>query len=195
MSSVKCCLIDEAQLAISNHVSNNDPCTHVKTFFCSTRFVKCEKSHHFFGLAEMDSERSLKEAVEPEYNKQGLYRKPPRPPKKIFENQNKHVIRQEYAKKVLSVAVYNHYIKILNNLLLQSTEQNNAAPISNQDLNHSCTYRGTKPRNTTFMKLSFIIFHTWVMRSLIKMQAASMKEEENGDKQGAPKKAIDDAQF
>uniref|UniRef100_A0ABD2X143 Uncharacterized protein n=1 Tax=Trichogramma kaykai TaxID=54128 RepID=A0ABD2X143_9HYME len=131
MSSVKCCLIDEAQLAISNHVSNNG----------STRFVKCEKSHHFFGLAEMDSKRSLKEAVEPEYNKQGLYRKPPRPPKKIFENQNKHVIRQEYAKKVLSVAVYNHYIKNLNNLLLQSTEQNNAAPISNQDLNHSCTYR------------------------------------------------------
>ncbi|KAI8433934.1 hypothetical protein MSG28_012104, partial [Choristoneura fumiferana] len=41
--------------------------------------------------------------------------KPPPPPKKIFEYLNKHVVGQEYAKKVLSVAVYNHYKRIYNN--------------------------------------------------------------------------------
>lgn len=34
----------------------------------------------------------------------------------IFEYLNKHVIGQEYAKKVLSVAVYNHYKRIYNNI-------------------------------------------------------------------------------
>ncbi|KAI8433935.1 hypothetical protein MSG28_012104 [Choristoneura fumiferana] len=42
-------------------------------------------------------------------------KKPPPPPKKIFEYLNKHVVGQEYAKKVLSVAVYNHYKRIYNN--------------------------------------------------------------------------------
>ncbi|XP_065156652.1 ATP-dependent Clp protease ATP-binding subunit clpX-like, mitochondrial isoform X1 [Atheta coriaria] len=88
-----------------------DPCTHVETFVSSTRFVKCEKCHHFFVvLSEVDSKK--KEGVD---NKTGFYRKPPPPPKKIFEYLNKHVVGQEHAKKVLSVAVYNHYKRIYNN--------------------------------------------------------------------------------
>ncbi|XP_023315087.1 ATP-dependent Clp protease ATP-binding subunit clpX-like, mitochondrial isoform X1 [Trichogramma pretiosum] len=123
-----------------------DPCTHVETFVSSTRFVKCEKCHHFFVvLSEIDSKRSIKEALRPEDTKQGFYRKPPPPPKKIFEYLNKHVVGQEYAKKVLSVAVYNHYKRIHNNLPLQNAVQNNAAPVSNQDLNHPFTHRGLKP--------------------------------------------------
>ncbi|XP_023315094.1 ATP-dependent Clp protease ATP-binding subunit clpX-like, mitochondrial isoform X2 [Trichogramma pretiosum] len=119
-----------------------DPCTHVETFVSSTRFVKCEKCHHFFVvLSEIDSKRSIKEALRPEDTKQGFYRKPPPPPKKIFEYLNKHVVGQEYAKKVLSVAVYNHYKRIHNNLPLQNAVQNNAAPVSNQDLNHPFTHR------------------------------------------------------
>lgn len=39
----------------------------------------------------------------------------PPPPKKIMEYLNKHVIGQDYAKKVLSVAVYNHYKRIYHN--------------------------------------------------------------------------------
>lgn len=35
---------------------------------------------------------------------------------KIFEYLNKHVIGQDHAKKVLSVAVYNHYKRIYNNI-------------------------------------------------------------------------------
>lgn len=50
----------------------------------STRFVRCEKCHHFFVvLSEIESKRSLKEALRTEDNKQGFYRKPPPPPKKV----------------------------------------------------------------------------------------------------------------
>lgn len=73
-----------------------DPCTHVETFVSSTRFVKCEKCHHFFVvLSEVDSKK--KEGVDA---KNGQYRKPPPPPKKIYDYLNKHVVGQEYAKKV-----------------------------------------------------------------------------------------------
>ncbi|XP_019877773.2 ATP-dependent Clp protease ATP-binding subunit clpX-like, mitochondrial isoform X2 [Aethina tumida] len=88
-----------------------DPCTHVETFVSSTRFVKCEKCHHFFVvLSEVDSKK--KEGVDA---KTGQFRKPPPPPKKIYDYLNKHVVGQDFAKKVLSVAVYNHYKRIYNN--------------------------------------------------------------------------------
>lgn len=74
-----------------------DPCTHVETFVSSTRFVKCEKCHHFFVvLSEVDSKK--KEGVE---TKSGFFRKPPPPPKKIYDYLNRHVVGQDYAKKVL----------------------------------------------------------------------------------------------
>ncbi|XP_046478137.1 ATP-dependent Clp protease ATP-binding subunit clpX-like, mitochondrial isoform X1 [Neodiprion pinetum] len=123
-----------------------DPCTHVETFVSSTRFVKCEKCHHFFVvLSEIDSKRTLKEALRPEEPKQGFYRKPPPPPKKIFEYLNKHVIGQEYAKKVLSVAVYNHYKRIHNNLPMQNATPVNATQVATQESNHPFTHRGLKP--------------------------------------------------
>ncbi|CAG5058945.1 unnamed protein product [Parnassius apollo] len=91
-----------------------DPCTHVETFVSSTRFVKCDKCHHFFVvLSEVDTKKSIKDNAD---SKSGFYRKPPPPPKKIFEYLNKHVVGQEFAKKVLSVAVYNHYKRIYNNV-------------------------------------------------------------------------------
>ncbi|XP_052755754.1 ATP-dependent Clp protease ATP-binding subunit clpX-like, mitochondrial isoform X2 [Galleria mellonella] len=105
-----------------------DPCTHVETFVSSTRFVKCDKCHHFFVvLSEVDTKKSIKENAE---NKSGFYRKPPPPPKKIFEYLNKHVVGQEYAKKVLSVAVYNHYKRIYNNVT-------NSAPSDAHPLHHT----------------------------------------------------------
>ncbi|XP_055610909.1 ATP-dependent Clp protease ATP-binding subunit clpX-like, mitochondrial [Uranotaenia lowii] len=88
-----------------------DPCTHVETFVSSTRFVKCEKCHHFFVvLSEVDSKKTLKDADTKNQ------RKPPPPPKKIKEYLDRHVVGQEIAKKVLSVAVYNHYKRIYHNL-------------------------------------------------------------------------------
>uniref|UniRef100_A0A1A9WH35 ClpX-type ZB domain-containing protein n=1 Tax=Glossina brevipalpis TaxID=37001 RepID=A0A1A9WH35_9MUSC len=86
------------------------PCTQVETFVSSTRFVKCAKCNHFFVvLSELDAKRNLKE--EPKNQ-----RKPPPPPQKIMEYLDKHVVGQEFAKKVLSVAVYNHYKRIHHNL-------------------------------------------------------------------------------
>uniref|UniRef100_A0A182PKM9 ClpX-type ZB domain-containing protein n=1 Tax=Anopheles epiroticus TaxID=199890 RepID=A0A182PKM9_9DIPT len=88
-----------------------DPCTHVETFVSSTRFVKCEKCHHFFVvLSEVDSKKTIKDT-----ETKGA-RKPPPPPKKIMEYLDRHVVGQEQAKKVLSVAVYNHYKRIYHNL-------------------------------------------------------------------------------
>ncbi|XP_033329109.1 caseinolytic protease chaperone subunit isoform X3 [Megalopta genalis] len=114
-----------------------DPCTHVETFVSSSRFVKCEKCHHFFlVLSEIDSKKSLKEAMRPDDTKQEFYRKPPPPPKKIFEYLNKHVVGQEFAKKVLSVAVYNHYKRIYNNLPVQNSMQGST---NSTDLLHIST--------------------------------------------------------
>merc|ERR1712179_239242 len=105
-----------------------NPCTNVETFVSSTRFVKCEKCHHFFVvLSDVDQKKTAKEqeqeaASEP---KSGQFRKAPPPPKKIYEYLNRHVIGQEWAKKVLSVAVYNHYKRIFNNLGSNTSKKGN----------------------------------------------------------------------
>nr|CAD7425897.1 unnamed protein product [Timema monikensis] len=123
-----------------------DPCTHVETFVTSTRFVKCEKCHHFFVvLSEVDSKKSLKENRED--HKNGFYRKPPPPPKKIFEYLNRHVVGQDYAKKVLSVAVYNHYKRIYNNIPQQ-------AQVSSSNRQDMATY--------TFRVLVRALLSVWV---------------------------------
>jgi len=91
----------------------------VETFVSSTRFVKCEKCHHFFVvLSEADTKKTVKETVQGRAAGEELKqkRKPPPPPKKIYEYLNRHVIGQEKAKKVLSVAVYNHYKRIFHNI-------------------------------------------------------------------------------
>ncbi|XP_073160427.1 ATP-dependent clpX-like chaperone, mitochondrial isoform X3 [Lepidochelys kempii] len=96
-----------------------DLCTHVETFVSSTRFVKCEKCHHFFVvLSEADSKKSIIKEPESaaEAVKLAFQQKPPPPPKKIYNYLDKYVVGQCFAKKVLSVAVYNHYKRIYNNI-------------------------------------------------------------------------------
>uniref|UniRef100_A0A673HRD8 ATP-dependent Clp protease ATP-binding subunit clpX-like, mitochondrial n=1 Tax=Sinocyclocheilus rhinocerous TaxID=307959 RepID=A0A673HRD8_9TELE len=63
-----------------------DPCTHVETLVSSTRFVKCEKCHHFFVvLSETDSKKGLnKEAESSEHVKYALAQKSPPAPKKFI---------------------------------------------------------------------------------------------------------------
>ncbi|XP_046373572.2 ATP-dependent Clp protease ATP-binding subunit clpX-like, mitochondrial [Haliotis rufescens] len=100
-----------------------DPCTHVETFVSSTRFVKCEKCHHFFVvLSETDSKKSFKDNKD---ERLGQKRKPPPPPRKIFEFLDRFVVGQDYAKKVLAVAVYNHYKRIYHNLPVNTTNKQN----------------------------------------------------------------------
>ncbi|XP_017774806.1 PREDICTED: ATP-dependent Clp protease ATP-binding subunit clpX-like, mitochondrial isoform X2 [Nicrophorus vespilloides] len=121
-----------------------DPCTHVETFVSSTRFVKCEKCHHFFVvLSEVDSKK--KEGVE---NKTGFFRKPPPPPKKIFDYLNKHVVGQEHAKKVLAVAVYNHYKRIFNNAPASSGNARQDMAVMEQGPHTSFTHRGGASRQS-----------------------------------------------
>uniref|UniRef100_A0A1B6E7Y1 ClpX-type ZB domain-containing protein n=1 Tax=Clastoptera arizonana TaxID=38151 RepID=A0A1B6E7Y1_9HEMI len=96
-----------------------DVSTQVETFVSSSRFVRCEKCQHFFMvLSELDQKRTLKHQAGEEH-KNGYVRKPPPPPKKIYDYLNKLVVGQQYAKKVLSVAVYNHYKRIYNNVPTQ----------------------------------------------------------------------------
>ena len=104
----------------------------------STRFVRCEKCSHFFVvLSENDGGKKPKE----EKTKK---RQPPPTPKKVFfsfdhsfalcsklslskiyEFLNKYIVGQEHAKKVMSVAVYNHYKRLYNNLPPPNTNNNN----------------------------------------------------------------------
>lgn len=103
-----------------------DPCTHVETFVSSTRFVKCEKCHHFFVvLSETDTKKSLSKDPESaaEAVKLAFQQKPPPPPKKIYAYLDKYVVGQDHAKKVLAVAVYNHYKRIYNNMPTGSRQQ------------------------------------------------------------------------
>ncbi|XP_058489824.1 ATP-dependent Clp protease ATP-binding subunit clpX-like, mitochondrial [Solea solea] len=98
-----------------------DPCTLV-----STRFVKCEKCYQIFEvLSETDSMKGLNQELEfaVEAVKLAFARKPPPPPKKIYAYLDKYVVGQSYAKKVLAVAVYNHYKRIYNNIPAGSRRQ------------------------------------------------------------------------
>ncbi|XP_018106761.1 caseinolytic mitochondrial matrix peptidase chaperone subunit X L homeolog isoform X1 [Xenopus laevis] len=117
-----------------------DLCTHVETFVSSTRFVKCEKCHHFFVvLSEADSKKSIGKEPESaaEAMKLAFQQKPPPPPKKIFNYLDKYVVGQAFAKKVLSVAVYNHYKRIYNNIpanLRQQAEVEKQASLTPREL-------------------------------------------------------------
>ncbi len=54
----------------------------------------------------------------------------PPPPKKIWDFLNKYIIGQNHAKKVISVAVYNHYKRINSNFLQAQAAANKAAAAS-----------------------------------------------------------------
>uniref|UniRef100_A0A3P8VQN7 Caseinolytic mitochondrial matrix peptidase chaperone subunit X n=2 Tax=Cynoglossus semilaevis TaxID=244447 RepID=A0A3P8VQN7_CYNSE len=102
------------------------PCTNVDTFVSSPRFVKCEKCQYFFVVvSETDSKKGLNKEPESaaEAVKLAFTQKPPPPPKKIFAYLDKFVVGQSYAKKVLAVAVYNHYKRIYNNIPTGNRQQ------------------------------------------------------------------------
>lgn len=107
-------------------------CSHVDALLSSSRFVKCEKCNHFFVIMSDDrktmhvsslisdksnfqfqqQQQQQQQQNQAKPAKQG----PPPPPKKIYEFLDKYIIGQEKAKKVISVAVYNHYKRVYNNI-------------------------------------------------------------------------------
>uniref|UniRef100_A0A671Q8G1 ATP-dependent Clp protease ATP-binding subunit clpX-like, mitochondrial n=1 Tax=Sinocyclocheilus anshuiensis TaxID=1608454 RepID=A0A671Q8G1_9TELE len=93
-----------------------DPCTHVETFVCEY-FI----SYNIL----VDTKKSLSKDPESaaEAVKLAFQQKPPPPPKKIYAYLDKYVVGQDHAKKVLSVAVYNHYKRIYNNMPAGSRQQ------------------------------------------------------------------------
>jgi ATP-dependent Clp protease ATP-binding subunit ClpX len=110
----------------------------------STRFVKCDKCQHFFVvLSDFDGRKTVRENTRQESeqipNSRYAYpnvnvKKQPPPPKKIFEYLDRHVIGQEQAKKVLSVAVYNHYKRLSVNLQTPGSKQaSEQPPVRNSD--------------------------------------------------------------
>lgn len=46
--------------------------------------------------------------------------------RKIFEFLNKYIIGQDHAKRVMSVAVYNHYKRLHNNLIMNKAKKSNS---------------------------------------------------------------------
>lgn len=102
-----------------------DPCSHVGTFVSLSRFVKCVKCNHFFVV--LNDDKKMKNAPLKDGINTNTDRRQPPPPKKIMEYLDKHVIGQDLAKKVLSVAVYNHYKRIYHNAPSANT---NPPPVS-----------------------------------------------------------------
>jgi ATP-dependent Clp protease ATP-binding subunit ClpX len=105
-------------------------CSRVDTATTNTRFVKCEKCHHFFIALSEKKPNATKDAQNRQSmaDKFGTFQqsKPLPPPKKIYQYLDRYVIGQDFAKKVLSVAVYNHYKRINNNILSAAPQTNHS---------------------------------------------------------------------
>jgi ATP-dependent Clp protease ATP-binding subunit ClpX len=112
-----------------------EPCTHIESPVQLSRFVKCDKCSHFFVILSAENGKTVE-------NKAATKKmEPPPPPKRIYEYLDKYIIGQHQAKKVMSVAVYNHYKRIFNNLNQMPskstmTNDNSSASYSNQNGNY-----------------------------------------------------------
>ncbi len=121
-------------------------CTHVDSLVSLSRFVKCEKCNHFFVIMAEDRKplnvsRFFSEKQQQQQQPQPKQFKPtpPPPPKKIYEYLDKYIIGQEHSKKVISVAVYNHYKRINNNMSQAAASQANKQQNQQQQTQTSST--------------------------------------------------------
>lgn len=127
-------------------------CTQVDTATTNTRFVRCEKCHHLFiALSERKSqfnnEAHQRQAMADKFNVSPVpTMKSLPPPKKIFDYLDRYVIGQDYAKKVLAVAVYNHY-KRINNNILSALSQASENVAGNSAKNQASTEGGFGPHD------------------------------------------------
>ncbi len=103
-------------------------CSHVDALVSLSRFVKCEKCNNFFVvMTEERKSLNISTLINEKQQQQTKTAKPspPPPPKKIYEFLDKYIIGQEKAKKVISVAVYNHYKRIYSNAAQSANKSGN----------------------------------------------------------------------
>ncbi|XP_067934857.1 ATP-dependent Clp protease ATP-binding subunit clpX-like, mitochondrial [Watersipora subatra] len=115
------------------HCGESSP---LEPFLSSTsRYMKCSKCDSIF---EQESFRLSSQSEDASSKNR---RKPPPPPKKIYSYLDKFVVGQEKAKKVLSVAVYNHYKRVHNNIPSTSSSNDSARHNTNDALVDSIRHR------------------------------------------------------
>jgi ATP-dependent protease Clp ATPase subunit len=113
-----------------------------------TKYFECENCRHFF-LPGRNREKSDSKEL----------KKIPSP-KKIYEFLNNYVIGQDQAKKILSVAVYNHYKRLHNNMESvqphsHSSDENFVYLIDKDANDNSTTNRGYVVNTSFHVPISF----------------------------------------
>eukprot|EP00127_Corallochytrium_limacisporum_P004913 Clim_evm57s191 gene=Clim_evmTU57s191 len=86
-------------------------------------FLRCEKCNHFFDFSMKTVEKDVSTGSTPAFEQLSLPA-----PEEIRRYLDKYVIGQEHAKVLLSVAVYNHYIRVQSNLATKKEAENNQTP-------------------------------------------------------------------
>lgn len=132
-------------------------CSRVDTATTNTRFVKCEKCHHFFialseKKAHTNKEAQHRHSIADKFNVSPVSTMKSLPsPKRIYNYLKRYVIGQDYAKMVLSVAVYNHYKRINNNILNAISQASENSSSKSQQANgyNAQDGDGNSPANTT----------------------------------------------
>uniref|UniRef100_A0A8C9IVM3 ATP-dependent clpX-like chaperone zinc ribbon domain-containing protein n=1 Tax=Piliocolobus tephrosceles TaxID=591936 RepID=A0A8C9IVM3_9PRIM len=129
-----------------------DLCTHIETFVSSTRFVKCEK---YLKKSIIKEPESAAEAVK----------------LKIYNYLDKYVVGQSFAKKVLSVAMYNHYKRIHSNIpanLRQQAEVEKQTSLTPREL--EIRRREDEYRFTKLLQIAGISPHDNALGALMQQQ-------------------------
>ncbi|XP_075245083.1 ATP-dependent clpX-like chaperone, mitochondrial isoform X3 [Convolutriloba macropyga] len=157
------------------HCGSN--CSVVETFVSSTRFVKCDNCSYFFAVLSEEDKMKQQEIKNASNTVTGVNNNantsqqqykhteesPPPPPKQIYSFLERFVIGQDFAKKVLSVATYNHYKRLRHNLSLVTQNNEDSTTANNSGTGDSLPEPSVDLRNSSQQHSSLqhaVEFHT-----------------------------------